>query len=468
MKIAIIGGGISGLSTYLFLKKLLPLPSSDSHDIRIYEAYPSPRRSQRNDSLETGQTRSTGGGIGVSPNGMAQLAELDPSLLRAITAQGYPGTRILLQNSHGWKLAQTVNRKVQGETEVLLWSSRQGVWDCIRDLIPDEAIVSGKRVSRVVVDAVKNSKIEFSDGDKVEADLVIGADGVKSIVKKAVVGDGASDEYPPHYEGLLGIGGFMPSSYLSEGNADGTKRPAFTMTFGAEGFFGYGPCSTPAGYVAPSDADPATYVAPVGDRAMWWSTFESDEVQDMKSIDVDEVRAKLRQRHGDWADPVVRRLAQDMEIELLTPSWTLPKLPRWSRDGVVLIGDSAHALPTSSGQGVSQALEDAHMFSLALAHHLAPVYAGGTATETSKHSPAAEREAIDAAGQLYFDLRSPRLSHILDRAQKMGGKKKRMNFLQEYLTYAFLYVFFNFMPDTWSPYLYNYNIKDELKKALKE
>jgi 2-polyprenyl-6-methoxyphenol hydroxylase-like FAD-dependent oxidoreductase len=43
--------------------------------------------------------------------------------------------------------------------------------------------------------------LEFSDGSvSDEYDLIIGADGVKSVVRKAVVGDGIQDEYLPHYE----------------------------------------------------------------------------------------------------------------------------------------------------------------------------------------------------------------------------------------------------------------------------
>ncbi|KJZ70843.1 hypothetical protein HIM_09757 [Hirsutella minnesotensis 3608] len=50
------------------------------------------------------------------------------------------------------------------------------------------------------------------------------------------------------------------------------------------------------------------------------------------------------------------------------------RCPTWERDGVVLMGDAAHALPPTSGLGSSQALEDAEAFVLFLSHHMREAY----------------------------------------------------------------------------------------------
>ncbi|KAI9799616.1 MAG: hypothetical protein M1833_003931 [Piccolia ochrophora] len=471
MKIIIIGAGISGLSTYLFLKKFLPSRSkSPAHDIKIYETYPSLRRKQRESvNANEGGASIIGGGLGLSPNGMSVIHDLDPELYHAVLAQGYPGTHAVAKSARGWTLGEVSFRKVGGVQEMIVWSSRQGIWDCFRDKVPDKDIICGKVLRRVSKKADGSLTAEFNDGTILAADLIIGADGVKSAVKRSVVGDGENDEYPPSYEGLVGVGGFMPSSYLQQPATDLKGEPVtspFTLTFGAAGFFGYGPSDSPAGYKVPENVDLTSFVSPVGPTAMWWSTFESAEVPDIKAIDKEDIKRQLKARHGDWNDPVIRKLVEDVNIDLMLPTYTTPSLPTWSRDEVVLIGDAAHALPPTSGQGASQCLEDSYMFSLLLSHQLTTLYSHSSPSPSAS-APTSESEAIKLAAKTYYALRQPRVNRILEFARKMGGRKKRMNVVEEYLTYLLLYVVFNFMPDFNGPFLYDYSVKDEVEKELR-
>lgn len=66
---------------------------------------------------------------------------------------------------------------------------------------------------------------------------------------------------------------------------------------------------------------------------------------------------------------LLAKIIQFLHVESMYPIWTLP-LPTWEQDGVVLIRNAAHALPSSSGQFSSQALEDGEAFVLFLAHYL--------------------------------------------------------------------------------------------------
>lgn len=63
------------------------------------------------------------------------------------------------------------------------------------------------------------------------------------------------------------------------------------------------------------------------------------------------------------------KIIQFLHVESMYPIWTL-LLPTWEQDGVVLVRDAAHALPPSSGQCSSQALEEGEAFVLFLAHYL--------------------------------------------------------------------------------------------------
>src|ERR1700744_2590556 len=96
VKIIIIGAGISGLSSYLFLLKHLRsnAPSPDTYQIKIYEAYDihastfnatlaGTINGERITALPTGETepiftpQAIGSGIGISKNGLNVLARLD-------------------------------------------------------------------------------------------------------------------------------------------------------------------------------------------------------------------------------------------------------------------------------------------------------------------------------------------------------------------------------------------------------
>src|SRR5882757_5945758 len=94
VKIIIIGAGISGLSTYLFLRKhLLSNSTSSEHEIKIYEAYDilksnfnttansSPNANETTGDLAANEPvftpQAIGGGIGISRNGMSVFSRLD-------------------------------------------------------------------------------------------------------------------------------------------------------------------------------------------------------------------------------------------------------------------------------------------------------------------------------------------------------------------------------------------------------
>ena len=143
---------------------------------------------------------------------------------------------------------------------------------------------------------------------------------------------------------------------------------------------------------------------------------------------------QLRQRHGQWGDPVVQHIIQAATIQSMYPTWTAPPLPTWERDGVVLVGDAAHALPSTSGQGSSQALEDCEAFALLLAHQLGSF-------EGKKQEPVAQREAINRAAKLYVTLRRPHVQEILEAARRMQNSKREMGIIQEYMMYGFMKLF---------------------------
>lgn len=202
---------------------------------------------------------------------------------------------------------------------------------------------------------------------------------------------------------------------------------AMVFTFGRTGFFGYASGSPPS-----------------ANSLMWWSTFETDSIPSRADLDVNEIKTKMKERHGDWADPVVRDIISKAEVNSIYPTWVLPDLPHWGENGIVLLGDAAHALSPTTGQGASQALEDAQTLSLLLAETVKMAYTVSPAESTVAPQGVSwvekERDAVAQTLKLFYDIRQPRVAAIAERGRKLDSGKRNISVVAEYAMYCFLWV----------------------------
>jgi 2-polyprenyl-6-methoxyphenol hydroxylase-like FAD-dependent oxidoreductase len=172
MKIVIVGAGISGLATYLFLKKHLPF--SDSHEIRIYEK----RRI-------SGQQ---GAGVGVSANGLQVLKAL--GLLDKVLHDGSVCNFFSIHGANGWPLANL--RTGRHAHEFCVSISRHALWKAL--LTEAGNVVSYCEVRDIGRDTSTGRVVVQLEHSVVETDLVIGADGIHSIVRNHLLGP---DKFSP-------------------------------------------------------------------------------------------------------------------------------------------------------------------------------------------------------------------------------------------------------------------------------
>jgi 2-polyprenyl-6-methoxyphenol hydroxylase-like FAD-dependent oxidoreductase len=320
-KALIIGAGIAGPVTAIFLKKA-------GIDAEVYEAWP----------YSTG----IGGGLQIAPNGMHVLAELglaDELIRRGSVAESFD-----FYSQSGRRLG-SLNRNMKarfGQPAVNMCRATLNETIVNKAWCENVELFFEKRLVRIEDRPDQAVVAHFADGSSAEGDFLIGADGVHSAVRAHVIPDGPK----PFDTGLIGFGGFVPRSLIE--NTPVGQRVA--TTFGQSGFFGYGFCSS----------DPE-------DGVMWWSTQPShgEAAATFRAMSQDQLRQHLRVFHAGWHDPVPR-IVDAAENIVVSDTLDVATLPTWSRKRTLLIGDAAHATSPHAGQGASLALEDAMRLGLLL------------------------------------------------------------------------------------------------------
>ncbi|MEV4393352.1 FAD-dependent monooxygenase [Nonomuraea sp. NPDC049607] len=186
-------------------------------------------------------------------------------------------------------------------------------------------MLSRVSLMEMLLDAVGGSTVETgADITVPEAlrsryDLVVGADGLRSTVREAFFGAAAR----PRYSGIVawrGVAGFEP--------------PVYGETWGAGQVFGITP------------QEPGS--------TNWYAAVATPEGH-RESLE------ELRARFSGWHSGVVRVLAEADDGSVLRHEiYDLsPRLRSFVSGNAVLVGDAAHAMTPSLGQGACQALLDA-------------------------------------------------------------------------------------------------------------
>lgn len=348
-KAVIIGGGVAGPAAALALHKA-------GIDATVCEAY-----------------ESTADGIGgvlmVAPNGLDALEVLGVDLGDI----GQPIRRQVIADHRGKRLMRFDGVPGLAPSRVL-WRSQ------LHRALHDHALARGIRIEhgkRLVRVSESASAVtaHFADGSSATGDVLIGADGIRSTVRK-LIDPGAPD---PRYVGLLGFGGRATES--------GVLEPTDTMyfTFGTRAFLGY--WTDPDGGV------------------MWFSNPPREQplpLAEARRIPAADWLAHLRETHaGDVPGGALVRHTSADDLFVLGAMDMLPSVPHWHRGRMVLVGDSAHAPSSSSGQGVSLALESA----LELARCLRDL------------------RDVQEAFSAYERLRRPRVERIAASAAKTNDRK---------------------------------------------
>lgn len=313
----IVGAGLSGLASAIGLRRA-------GFEVCVFEQAP---------ALEP-----AGFGIGITSNGMKALDLL--GAYEAVAREGCAPAISLVKTWRGALLREVdiaaLGRKIGYETRIF---HRADLQRALLSLLPPEVLQLGKRCEQVVShpDGVE---VRFSDGSSARGDCLIGADGINSKVRRCLHGDGQAPEAARFAEYVTWVATMELTHPV--------LRPGYNAHYWGTG--------ARAGI---HDIG--------GGRWYWWGTRNKAQVparlRTMHMVACDDNRIdkdELLQHLSGWA-PEVRHCVRATPAGRIFMIHTRDRAPlkSWGRGRVTLLGDAAHPMLTSLGQGACMGFEDA-------------------------------------------------------------------------------------------------------------
>ncbi len=315
LRVAIIGAGIGGLTAAACLRRV-------GIDVRIHEQ-------------ARGFTR-LGAGIQQAPNSIRVLKALglEPRLRETSFQPEANNSRDYDTGELTFSLP--LGRSVEERHGVPYFLMHRGdLHEMLADLVPPEIIHLNHRLEGL--EPLGSSvRMIFTDGSTDEADAVIGADGVHSVVREILLGP-----EKPTYTGRVAYRTVFPTALLGGLEVDSCVK-------------WWGPDRHIVSYFVNPRKDELYFVT---------STPEPDFAVESWSAKGD--LATLRDAYKDFHPQVRAILAACPDVH----KWALvvrDPLPRWGEGRVVLLGDACHPMTPYMAQGAATSIEDAAVLSRCL------------------------------------------------------------------------------------------------------
>jgi len=247
------------------------------------------------------------------------------------------------------------------------------------DSLPVGTIHWGHKAARVVTTTNERPAVFFGDGSSITADVVVGADGAWSAMRRAISG------VEPVYTGTC---------FVTIQSPDGRQ-----LSPGSKALIGSGTLTAVApgqGILVHHNADGTLsgYVA-VNESREWVESFDIE--------DTGAVRDLLARRFHSWAPALTDLVVENVTSPILRPIYALPTGHRWDPvPGVTLLGDAAHLMSPFTGQGANLAMFDAAELAKYVVTEPAHVDRAVTAYESALFPRSAQVAAQSAANLLRF------------------------------------------------------------------
>jgi 2-polyprenyl-6-methoxyphenol hydroxylase-like FAD-dependent oxidoreductase len=346
--IAIIGGGIGGLSAAALLLR-------SGFDVQVYE--------------QAKNLGEVGAGINIGPNASRILYRIGIA-----DELGRIGVKPASFDQRRWDDGRLLLRSPLGEAVETAFGApyytfhRGDLHRALTHAVAGDRIHLAHRFTHLV-DSGDRVEAHFENGASISVDLLVGADGIHSVVRHTLFGP-----EKPHFTGCVAYRGLVPANRLRHLDLEFTNQ----IWMGPGAHFVH-------------------YFVSAGSLVNFVGITEQDSWLRESWIDRGEIADALALFQG-WHDQVLSIIGAADE----TYKWALfdrSPLQRWSAGRVTLLGDACHPMLPFMGQGAAQAIEDGATLTACL-------------LKLSNDVP--------AVLQLYEKLRLPRAS----RLQKMSATNK--------------------------------------------
>jgi 2-polyprenyl-6-methoxyphenol hydroxylase-like FAD-dependent oxidoreductase len=358
VRVIVVGAGIAGLSAAIALRET-------GNEVVVLE------RAPRIDPL--------GAGITLFANALRALDRLGVG--EAIAARGAAAARSAILTWEGNELTRVPPDLLEGT--IALHRA---------DLQAELAAAAGEvrlGVEVTVVEQGHDAVVAVAaDGGEEQGDLLVGADGLSSVVRRAVA------DVPIRYAGYTAWRG-VSSVPVEPGR--------LTESWGVGERFG---------------------LVDIGRGRTYW--FATKNAPEGEPDEPDGRKAEIFRRFSGWHEPISAVVeAADESAILRNDVYYLESLPRGSDGRVVLVGDAAHATTPGVGQGAAQAIEDAVVLvdRLATSDELTAALAGYEAIRRPRADAVLKTsrrvdKAAQLANPLACRLRNAVVRHLPERSQR--------------------------------------------------
>lgn len=307
LRILVVGAGVGGIS---IARGLL----LDGHGVTVFEQRP--------------DVQAGGGAVTIWSNGATVLGQLGVDMDGA----GQPLSAVRVVTSTGRPLATLdVTAIVDRLGAPVRMVPRRVLLERLLDGFPTDRIRCNSRAVGVV-STHNGVRVEFEDGTSAEGDLLIGADGLHSMVRDIVGAQRAEPTGWCSWQGLVTL-------------PDVADEHIALVVVGEHGNLGLWPAG--------------------GSDLQWWFDlpWSSDFVRPERPIDM------IRSNFTGWSDSVDRVLATLTDDDLAPSPYPhfrhpIPRAP--GQGALTLLGDAAHTMPPTLAQGTNQALLDTMVLCKAL------------------------------------------------------------------------------------------------------
>jgi salicylate hydroxylase len=371
ISVAIIGGGIGGLAAALSLLRV-------GIDVHVYE--------------QATTLAEVGAGVQISPNASRILHRLGLADVLAKT-----GVKALAWHQRRWDDGRTLLRTPLTDAMAAAFGSphyqmhRADVLATLAHAMPSERLHLRHRFTSLI-DHGDRVEASFENGRRVTADVLVGADGIHSAVRRVVFG-----QERPHFTGCAAYRGLVPAERLAHLDLETTAQ--VWMGPGKHFVHYFVRSRQLVNFVAIIDQDAWT-------RESW--------------TDRGEIADALAAFEG-W-HPQVREILAAIDETFIWALFDRKPMARWSDGRVTLLGDACHAMLPFMAQGAAQAIEDGATLAACLSHIDSTEIPDGLRLYERLRLPRATRvQALSAANKKRFHLPDGPAQVLRDQEMARGA-----------------------------------------------